>query len=129
MRERIARMRARLFAVDDRTVFWERVLALRRVHRTHGHERRTRLYALAMREITATMSVVIGEDDLILGEPPEILLSPEEETLFAAYADRLLPAVMVRHARPLDPGLGCAPGARLARHQARSGGAPRGPHP
>ena len=86
MRERIARMRARLFAVDDRTVFWERVLALRRAHQTHGHERPTRLYALAMREITATMSVVIGEDDLILGEPPEILLSPDEEALFAAYA-------------------------------------------
>jgi len=79
-------MKARLFAVDDRTVFWERLLALRRAHRSHGHERPTRLYALAMREITATMSVVIGEDDLILGEPPEILLSPEEEALFAEYA-------------------------------------------
>ena len=87
MRERIARMRARLFAVDDRTVFWERVLALRRAHHAHGHERPTRLYALAMREITASMSVVIREDDLILGEPPEILLSREEEALFAEYAD------------------------------------------
>jgi len=86
MRERIARMRARLFAVDDRTVFWERLLALRRTHQTHGHERPTRLYALALREITETMSVVIGEDDLILGEPPEILLSPEDEALFAVYA-------------------------------------------
>jgi pyruvate formate-lyase/glycerol dehydratase family glycyl radical enzyme len=86
MRERIARMRARLFAVDDRTVFWERVLALRRAHQAHGHERPTRLYALAMREITATMSVVIGEDDLLLGEPPEILLSPDEEAHFAVYA-------------------------------------------
>lgn len=79
-------MRARLFAVDDRTVFWERLLAVRRTHQTHGHEGPTRLYALALREITETMSVVIGEDDLILGEPPEILLSPEDEVLFAAYA-------------------------------------------
>ncbi len=86
MRERIGRMKARLFDVDDRAVFWERVLALRRVHQTHGHERPTRLYALALREITATMSVVIREDDLIVGEPPEILLSPEKERLFAAYA-------------------------------------------
>jgi pyruvate formate-lyase/glycerol dehydratase family glycyl radical enzyme len=86
MRERIARMKARLFAVDDRTVFWERLLALRRTHQMHGHERPTRLYALALREITETMSVVIGEDDLILGEPPEILLPSEDEALFAAYA-------------------------------------------
>ena len=86
MRERIARMRARLFDVDDRTVFWERVLALRRAHQAHGHERPTRLYALAMREIAETISVVIAEDDLVVGEPPEILLSPDEEALFAGYA-------------------------------------------
>lgn len=86
MRERIARMRARLFEADDRTVFWERVLALRRTHRAHGQERATRLYALAMREITASMSVVIRDDDLIVGEPREVLLAPEEEALFTAYA-------------------------------------------
>ena len=86
MRERVARLRDRLFAVDDRTVFWERILALRQAHEKHGHERPTRLYALAMREITETMSVVIGEDDLIVGEPREILLSPEEEARFAEYA-------------------------------------------
>ncbi|MBP1776911.1 MAG: pflD, partial [candidate division NC10 bacterium] len=86
MRERIARMRARLFDVDDRTVFWERVLALRRAHQAHGHERPTRLYALAMREIAETVSVVIAADDLVVGEPPEILLSPDEEALFAGYA-------------------------------------------
>jgi len=87
MRERVARMRHRLFAADDRTVFWERVLALRRAHQRHGRERPTRLYALAMREITETMSVVIGEDDLIVGQPAEVLLSPEEEALFAETSD------------------------------------------
>ena len=86
MRARIARMKERLFAADDRTVFWERVLALRRVHQEHGHEPPTRLYALAMREITATMSVVIEEDDLILGQPKEVLLSAEEEARFAEYS-------------------------------------------
>ena len=80
-------MRERLFTVDDRTVFWERVLALRQAHEKHGRERPTRLYALAMREIAETMSVVIGEDDLIVGEPPEILLSPDEEALFVTLHD------------------------------------------
>jgi hypothetical protein len=72
MRERVARLKERLFAADDRTVFWERVLALRQAYQKHGHERPTRLYALAMREITETISVVIGEDDLVVGEtsPP-----------------------------------------------------------
>jgi pyruvate-formate lyase len=87
MRERVARLKERLFAADDRTVFWERVLALRQAHQKHGHERPTWLYALAMREITETMSVVIGEDDLVVGEPREILLSPEEEARFAEYSD------------------------------------------
>ena len=80
-------MRERLFTVDDRTVFWERVLALRQAHEKHGRERPTRLYALAMREIAETMSVVIGEDDLIVGEPTEILLSPDEEALFVMLHD------------------------------------------
>ena len=85
MRARIARMKECLFAVDDRTVFWERVLALYQVHQKSGRERPTRLYALAMREITETMSVVIEEDDLIVGQPKEVLLSPEEEARFAEY--------------------------------------------
>ena len=87
MRARVAWLKERLFAADDRTVFWERVLALHRTDQEHGHERPTRLYALAMREITETMSVVIGEDDLVVGEPREILLSPEEEARFAEYYD------------------------------------------
>ena len=53
MRARIARMKEGLFAVDDRTVFWERVLALYQVQQKSGRERPTRLYALAMREITS----------------------------------------------------------------------------
>ena len=83
MRARIARMKECLFAVDDRTVFWERVLALYQIHQKSGHERPTRLYALAMREVAETMSVVIQEDDLIVGQPKEVLLSPEEEARFA----------------------------------------------
>ena len=85
MQKRVARLKRQLFALDDRTVFWERVLALRRAHEQHGHERPTRRYALAMRAITDTMSVVIGEDELIVGEPREVLLSAEEERAFAAY--------------------------------------------
>ena len=86
MRARIARMKELLFAADDRTVFCERVLALRRAHRQYGHEPPTRLYALALREVTETMSVVIEEDDLIVGQPKEVLLSAEEEALFAEYS-------------------------------------------
>ncbi len=86
MRERVARMKARLFENDDRTLFWERVVALRRVYLVHGSEPPSRLYALAMREIAETMSIVIREDDLIVGEPHEVLLSAAEEALFAAYA-------------------------------------------
>jgi formate C-acetyltransferase len=83
-------MRERLLAVDDRTVFWERVLALRQARQKYGGERPTRLYALAMREVTESMSVVIGEDDLIVGEPLEFLLSPEEEALLAVHSEDYL---------------------------------------
>lgn len=85
MGQRMARMREQLFDAADRTVFWERVLGLRQAHQKYGGERPMRLYALAMREITETMSVVIGEDDLIVGQPLEVLLSPEEEERFAHY--------------------------------------------
>ena len=87
MRERVRRVRERLFDVDDRTVFWERMLALRQAHEKYGHESPVRLYALAMREITENMSVVIGEEDLIVGQPYEQLLSPAEEELYARYCD------------------------------------------
>jgi pyruvate-formate lyase len=86
MRDRIVRLRDRLFSTDDRTVFWERMLALRRVHQKYRHERPTRLYALAMRELTESMSVVIQEDDLIVGQPKEVLLSEEQEKLFTEYS-------------------------------------------
>ena len=79
-------MRERLFEADDRTVFWERVLALRRAHQRYGSERPTRLYALAMREVAETMSVVIEEDDLIVGQPKEVLLSADDEARFAEYS-------------------------------------------
>jgi formate C-acetyltransferase len=79
-------MRERLLLADDRTVFWERVQALRRVHEKFGKEAPVPLYARALREITGSMSVVIGEDDLIVGEPREILLSPEQEAEYAKAA-------------------------------------------
>lgn len=86
MRERVSRLKQQVFALDDRTVFWERMVALRRAHEQYGRERPTRLYAMAMRTITETMSVVIGEDELIVGEPREVLLSADEERTFAAHA-------------------------------------------
>lgn len=86
MRERVARLRQRLFAADDRTVFWERIQALRRVGRERAQEPPVRLYAHAMRAVTERMSVVIGADDLIVGEPREILLSPAEEAELAGEA-------------------------------------------
>ncbi len=87
MRERVARLKQEVFALDDRSVFWERMVALRRAHEQYGRERPTCLYALALRSITETMSVVIGEDELIVGEPREVLLSAAEERTFAAHAD------------------------------------------
>jgi formate C-acetyltransferase len=96
-------MRERLFEADDRTVFLERVLALRQAHHKYSREHPTRLYALAMREITETMSVVIREDDLIVGEPLEVLLSPEEETRFAAHPDDSLQPPWFRTRGHLTP--------------------------
>lgn len=86
MRERVARLKQQVFALNDRTVFWERLVALRRVHEQCEGDRPTRLYATALRTITETMSVVIGEDELIVGEPREVLLSAEEEQCYAVYA-------------------------------------------
>ncbi|MHB1007459.1 MAG: pyruvate formate lyase family protein [Chloroflexota bacterium] len=90
MRERVSRIRERLFTVDDRTVFWERVLALKQASEKHRAESGARLYALAMREVTENISVVIGEDDLIVGQPLEVLLSLEEEALLADYGNEYL---------------------------------------
>ncbi len=93
MNKRISRMKERLFQVDDRTVFWERVLALRRARKRYPGESGARLFALAFGETTGTMSVVIGDDDLIVGRPLEVLLSAEEEALLAGpYAEFFRPA-------------------------------------
>ena len=87
MRHRVARLRERLFELDDRTVFWERVLLLRQAKAKYGDESPVRLYASTMRELTENISVVIGEDDLVVGQPKEVLLSPEEEALWAEYSE------------------------------------------
>ncbi|MFA5027978.1 MAG: pyruvate formate lyase family protein, partial [Candidatus Methylomirabilota bacterium] len=86
MRERIERMKRQVFAADDRTVFWERVQALCRAAERDRRESPVSRYVRAMAEITGSMSVVIGPDDLIVGEPREILLSPAEERRYLELA-------------------------------------------
>jgi formate C-acetyltransferase len=84
------RLKEQLFLADDRTVFWERVVALRQVAAEHGQMSSPRLYALAMRAVTERMSVVIEEDDLIVGEPREVLFTPADEADLAADPAGLL---------------------------------------
>ena len=81
--DRIARLRAKLFAADDRAIFLERRRGLKRAVERHGDEPAETLFARIFAEILGRMAVVVDPDDLIVGRTPEEVPTPDDEPLLA----------------------------------------------
>jgi pyruvate formate-lyase/glycerol dehydratase family glycyl radical enzyme len=97
VRERIQRLKEKLFSMDNRTMFLERLFLMKKGYEKYRDERPSVRYALILNEILANISVVIDEDDLIVGRIKETIpTAQEEESLkeIAEYYKSVCPEAM-----------------------------------
>lgn len=97
MRERINRLKEKLFAMDDRTVFLERLTLMKTGYDKYKDKSPSLRYALILKEILANMSIPIDEDDLIAGRVKETVPTDAQEKSFeeiAAYYKSVCPSAV-----------------------------------
>jgi pyruvate formate-lyase/glycerol dehydratase family glycyl radical enzyme len=87
MLKRIENLRNAIFSADDRTVFVERFLYLKQAYEKYRDEPAEIRHALITSEILSNISIVIGEDDLIVGRVKEVVAAEEDEELFQEIWD------------------------------------------
>jgi pyruvate-formate lyase len=100
MTERIKRLKERLFEMDGRTVFLERLTLMRQGYEKYRDESPSVRYALILDEILSGMSIVIDTDDLIAGRVKETIPTNEEEAVIediAAYYEEVCPKAVMAH--------------------------------
>lgn len=83
--ERVERLKARLFEADDRVLFLERMRIVQRCGDKYAGETAGLRFAHTLQELLAEISVVIEDDDLILGRIQEDLPTEEDERWFEAH--------------------------------------------
>jgi len=91
---RIHNLKEKLFIMDNRTVFLERLFLMRKGYEKHKDRSPGLLYALILDEILSGISVVIDPDDLIAGRVRESVPTQEEENVIretAAYYNDVCP--------------------------------------
>ena len=81
MHKRIENLRSNVFSADDNTVFIERFYYLKQAYEKYRDEPAEILHALITSEILSNISIVIGEDDLIVGWVREVVATSEDEEL------------------------------------------------
>ena len=80
--KRTERLKAKLFEMDDRAVCLERVTIIERCAGTYHDETAGRKFGHTLCELLSNLSIVIDEDDLIVGRLPEVVPTDEEERWF-----------------------------------------------
>ena len=83
--DRVERLKARLFEVDDRVLFMERMRIVQRCGRKYAQETAGLRFGHTLQELLAGISIAIEEDDLILGRVREELPSEADERWVEAH--------------------------------------------
>ena len=76
---RTQRLKAKLFQMDDRVLFLERMQILKRCAEKYRDCTAGIRFGRTLDELLSNISIVIDEDDLIVGRVPEVLPIEEEE--------------------------------------------------
>ena len=84
MNNRTEGLRQKLMMQDDRQVFLERVFLLEEACREYEGLTPGKKYALGFSHIVSNMSVVLGNDELIVGNVKEVIPNEEENTFLCA---------------------------------------------
>ena len=104
MLKRIENLREKVLSADDRTVFVERFIHLKRAYEKYREKPAEIRHALITNEILSNISVVIDEDDLIVGRVRETIPTAEEERLLEEIYDleqeNVLPHIYNYASRP-----------------------------
>jgi pyruvate formate-lyase/glycerol dehydratase family glycyl radical enzyme len=87
MLKRLENLRNKVLSVDDRTVFIERFRYLKQAYEKHLDEPAEIRHALITTEILSNISIVIDEDNLIIGRVLETIPTAEEEELLEEIRD------------------------------------------
>ena len=79
---RVQRLKARLFEMDDRALFLERMQILKRCDQRYAHETAGIRFGHTLGELLSQISLVVDEDDLILGRIAQVVPTEEQERWF-----------------------------------------------
>jgi formate C-acetyltransferase len=79
VKERIKRLKEKLFLTSNRTVFLERLFFMKTGYEKYQDEFPSVRYARVLNEILSNISIVIDEDDLIVGRIKESIPSVQEK--------------------------------------------------
>jgi formate C-acetyltransferase len=71
VRNRIAELKEKLYAMDSRTVFLERLFLMKTGYEKYRNKSPSVRYALILNEILSNISIVIDKDDLVVGRIKE----------------------------------------------------------
>ncbi|MFC1715448.1 pyruvate formate lyase family protein [Candidatus Poribacteria bacterium] len=80
---RTQRLKAKLFEVDDRILFLERMEIIKECAEEYEGYNMGLKFGHTLKELLSNISIVIDEDDLIVGRVPEVLPTEEQEQWFA----------------------------------------------
>jgi pyruvate formate-lyase/glycerol dehydratase family glycyl radical enzyme len=80
--DRVRRLKARLFETDDRVLFVERMEIIQRCALEYAGESAGVRFGHTLRDLLSNISIVIEEDDLILGRVREVVPTEEQERWF-----------------------------------------------
>lgn len=86
MNARIERLKERLMAEDDSSIFYERLVLLEEAFEKYKDLSPGKRYALSFAHVINNMTITIGEDELIVGKINEIVPNDEEERFFLERA-------------------------------------------
>ncbi len=87
MHARIQRLKERVFAMDDRTVFLERLTLMKRGYEKHRDKSPALRYALILDEVLANISIPIDTDDLLAGRVRETVPTDRDNQALADIAE------------------------------------------
>jgi len=79
---RTHRLKAKLFEMDDRVLFLERMEIIKECAEKYKDYTAGMKFGYTLNELLSNISIVIDEDDLIVGRVPEVLPTEEQERWF-----------------------------------------------
>lgn len=80
--ERTQRLKTKLFEMDDRVLFLERMAIIKECAEKYRDDTMGLKYAHTLNELLSNIAIIIDEDDLIVGRVPEVLPTEKQERWF-----------------------------------------------